>query len=106
MTLMPVVNISVFESSWSKLGALRWIGQRSLTSKRSPSLRLSTSPVTLNTWPLVMSPTGTEMASPVSFTSAPRTRPSVGFIAIARTMLSPTCWATSRVSVRVSPWKS
>ncbi|CAM5257307.1 hypothetical protein SHIRM173S_06844 [Streptomyces hirsutus] len=29
MTLTPVSNISVFDSSSSKFGALRWIGQRS-----------------------------------------------------------------------------
>ena len=59
MTLMPVSNIVVLDSSWSKAGALRWMGQRSVTSNVSPSLRLRTSPVTLKTWPLVMSPTGT-----------------------------------------------
>ena len=37
MTLMPVSNIWVLDSSWSKAGALRWIPQRSLTSKVSPS---------------------------------------------------------------------
>ena len=57
-------------------------------------------PRVFHTWPLVTSPTGTEIASPVSRTSAPRTRPSVGCIEMARTMLSPMCWATSRVSVR------
>ena len=41
------------------------------------------------------------IGAPVSRTSAPRTRPSVGCIEIARTMLSPRCWATSRVSVLV-----
>ena len=49
MTLMPVWNIWVFDSSWSKAGALRWMPQRSLTSNCSPSLRLSTWPVALNT---------------------------------------------------------
>ncbi len=55
----------------------------------------------LNTWPLVMSPTGTVIASPVSVTAVPRTMPSVGCIEMARTRLSPMCWATSRVSVRL-----
>ena len=32
MTLMPVSNISVFDSSLSKLGASRWIDQRSVIS--------------------------------------------------------------------------
>ncbi len=53
----------------------------------------------LNTWPLVTSPTGTEIGPPVSRTATPRTMPSVGFIEIARTRLSPMCCATSRVSV-------
>ena len=35
----------------------------------------------------------------MSVTSAPRTRPSVGCSAIVRTMSSPMCCATSRVSV-------
>ena len=61
----------------------------------------SVSPSTLNTWPLVTSPTGTEIGPPVSVTTAPRTMPSVGRIEIARTMLSPMCWATSMVSVFV-----
>src|SRR4051812_14466608 len=39
------------------------------------------------------------MAEPVSRTSAPRTRPSVGCMEMVRTTLSPRCWATSRVSV-------
>jgi hypothetical protein len=101
MTLIPVSNIWVRDSSWSKAGALRWMPQRSVASKRSPSLRLSTSPIALNTWPLVLSPTGTVMGPPVSVTTAPRTMPSVGCIEMARTRLSPRCWATSSVSVRV-----
>src|SRR3954467_12679401 len=99
MTLIPVSNISVLDSSWSKAGALRWMPQRSLTSSVSPSSRLRHSPRALNTCPLVTSPTGTEIGPPVSRTSAPRTRPSVGCIEMVRTTLSPRCWATSRVSV-------
>ncbi len=49
MTLMPVSNIWVLDSSWSKAGALRWMPQRSLTSSFSPSSRLRQSPVALNT---------------------------------------------------------
>src|SRR3954451_18024367 len=101
MTLMPVSNICVRASSWSKAGALRWMPQRSVAWKRSPSLRLSTSPIALKTWPLVLSPTGTVIGPPVSVTTAPRTMPSVGCIEMARTRLSPRCWATSRVSIRV-----
>ena len=81
----------------------RWIGQRSVISIFSPGSAFSRSPVTFQTWPLVTSPTGTEMAPPVSRTSWPRTRPSVGFSAMARTTSSPRCWATSRVISVVSP---
>ena len=59
-------------------------------------------PRALKTWPLVTSPTGTEIGAPVSCTGAPRTRPSVGFSEMARTVLSPMWPATSRVRVRVS----
>ena len=102
MTLMPVSSISVFDSSWSKAGALRWISQRSLISSE-PAGTSSVSPRAFHTWPLVMSPTGTAMARPVSTTGAPRTRPSVGCIEMALTMLSPRCWATSNVRVFSSP---
>ena len=60
----------------------------------------------LNTLPSVTSPTGTVIDSPVSVTWPPRTRPSVGFIEMARTMPSPMCWATSRMIVLVSPLSS
>src|SRR3954453_22568878 len=103
MTLMPVSNIWVFDSSWSNAGALRWMPHRSLTSSSSPSARLRHSPSVLNTCPSVASPTGTVIGPPVSLTCAPRTRPSVGCSEIARTMPSPMCWATSRERGRVSP---
>ncbi|CAB4935092.1 unannotated protein [freshwater metagenome] len=106
MTLMPVSNIWVLDSSWSNAGALRWMPQRSAGSKVSPSLRLSTSPVVLNTLPSVASPTGTVIEAPVSTTWPPRTRPSVGFMEMARTMPSPMCWATSRMIDLVSPLSS
>src|SRR6187551_832908 len=97
MTLMPVSRISVLPSSWSKAGALRWMPHCSPSRPRPGTSRQS--PRALNTWPLTTSPTGTEIALPVSRTGAPRTRPSVGCIEIVRTRLSPRCWATSRVSV-------
>ena len=102
MTLMPVSNIVVRASSWSKAGALRWMAHRSSTSSSSPSSRFMQSPVTLNTRPSVTSPTGTEIGPPLSVTSAPRTMPSVGFIEIERTMPSPMCCATSSTIVWVS----
>src|SRR3954454_15881821 len=97
MTLMPVSSISVRPSSWSNRGACRWIVQCGASLPYPGVSRHS--PRALNTWPLVASPTGTEIAEPVSVTSAPRTRPSVGCMEIVRTTLSPRCWATSRVSV-------
>src|ERR1700730_5096302 len=60
------------------------------------------SPSVLNTWPLTPSPTGTEIESPVSITSTPRTSPSVGCIEMVRTRLSPKCSATSSVNVFAS----
>ncbi len=102
MTLMPVSSISVLDSSWSNAGALRWMPQRSLISSDAVGAS-SASPRAFHTWPLVMSPTGTAMDSPLSVTGAPRTRPSVGCMEMARIMLSPRCWATSKVRVFSSP---
>ena len=100
MTLMPVGNICALGSSESNAGAGRWISQRSWTSTDGTSRG---SPSTLKTWPSVASPTGTEMPGPVLRTAVPRTRPSVGFMAMARTRLSPICWATSAVTTMSSP---
>src|SRR5664279_3737291 len=97
MTLMPVGNISVLLSSSANGGGSRWIDQRSVRSSWSAAIS-SGSPRVLNTWPRVTSPTGTVMGEPVSVTSEPRTSPSVGCSAMARTMSSPMCCATSRVS--------
>src|SRR5487761_2281371 len=43
------------------------------------------------------------MPRPVWRTTAPRTNPSVGFMQTQRTRPSPICWATSPVTVMVSP---
>ena len=43
--------------------------------------------------------TGTVMGPPVSFTEAPRWRPSVELMAMQRTTSSPTCCKTSAISV-------
>src|SRR6266550_241844 len=56
------------------------------------------SPITFMMRPSVPSPTGTAIAWPVSTTSLPRTRPSVESIATVRTVDSPRCCATSRIS--------
>ena len=101
MTLIPVTNISVRGSSWSSGGGSRWIGHRTVMSSDEVGTS-SVSPRALNTCPLVTSPTGTSIGAPVLITSVPRTMPSVGSIETARTMLSPMCCSTSKVSIRVS----
>ena len=59
-------------------------------SSLSTGPRVSTgSPNTLRTRPSVAGPTGMVIVSPVSTASMPRTTPSVGDMAIARTTLSP-----------------
>src|SRR5438874_4971886 len=100
MTLMPVSSIWVRGSSSSNGGGSRWIGQYVSASTASTSRG---SPRTLNTWPSVAGPTGIFMEAPVFRTGEPRTTPSVGRMATARTMLSPTCSATSQVIDEVSP---
>ncbi len=55
-------------------------------------------PRTSNTRPSVTSPTGTEIAAPVSRTAVPRARPSVVVMATARTQLLPRCCCTSHTS--------
>ncbi len=102
MTLMPVTSSSVRDSSWSKAGDGRWMPHRSSIFSDEVGTS-SVSPSAFHTWPLTTSPTGTEIGAPVSVTAWPRTRPSVGCMEMARTMLSPRCWATSRVSAFVSP---
>jgi hypothetical protein len=103
MTLMPVSNICARASSWSKGGASRWISHRSSMPVTSASVMSSGSPITFHTWPSVPSPTGTVMPWPVLRTTAPRVRPSVGLRQTARARPSPICWATSAVTVIVSP---
>src|SRR5919202_3802805 len=53
------------------------------------------SPMTFMMRPSVPSPTGTAMGWPVSLTAWPRVRPSVESMAMARTVFSPRCCATS-----------
>src|SRR4051794_30753445 len=103
MTLMPVWNTSARGSSESNAGASRWISQRSVTPSSGWPPVSRGSPITLNTWPRVTSPTGTLMPAPVFTTMAPRLRPSVGFRATTRTRLSPICWATSPVMTTAWP---
>ena len=102
MTLMPVSNIWVVGSSWSKEGGGRWISHSSSTERSARSASRQ-SPRTFQTWPRVALPTGIVMPLPRLRTAAPRVRPSVGRMAMARTRLSPICWATSALTAWVSP---
>ena len=61
------------------------------------------SPSTFSTRPSVAGPTGTEIGAPVSITSMPRCKPSVGFIATVRTRPSPRCCSTSATMSIFSP---
>jgi hypothetical protein len=51
----------------------------------------------------VAGPTGIEIGAPVSSTSMPRCKPSVGFIATVRTRPSPRCCSTSVMMSIFSP---
>ena len=77
----------------------RWIGQRSVMSSRGrrhvQRLAERVEDVALGD----VADRHRDRRSRCRVTAAPRTRPSVGCMEIARTMLSPMCWATSRVSV-------
>ena len=100
MTLMPVSNISVLDSSWSKGGDGRWIGQRSLMSRL---LSFDVQRLAEHVEDVALGDVADRHRDRRAgvVTGAPRTRPSVGCIAMARTWLSPMCCATSRVSVIV-----
>src|SRR5829696_3192621 len=100
MTLMPVSKTSVVGCSSSKVGASRWIGQRSSALTSSPSSM--TSPRTLKILRRVASPTGTLIGAPVSSTSIPRASPSVVSMATARTRSLPRCWWTSAIRSKAS----
>ena len=94
MTLMPVWKTSIVGSSSSRVGAGRWIGQRSLASTSSPSS--IGSPRTLKMRPRVGSPTGTEIGARCP--RRPRAAsPSVESMATARTRSLPRCCWTSAI---------
>jgi len=95
ITLIPVSNTSVTEDWSLNFGGSRWIDHLS-SPFASPSPSIG-SPTTSNILPRTFSPTATEIGAPVSVTSSPRFSPSVLFIAIHRTCLSPKCCATSSV---------
>ena len=101
---MPVSNISDRGSRSANGGDGRWMSQYALMPSVTGSPLVSRgSPMTLNTWPSTPGPTGTVIPWPVFLTGVPRRRPSVGFMQMARTRLSPMCWATSAVMRMVSP---
>src|SRR6478752_859854 len=102
MTLMPVSNICLRGSSSSNGGASRWMSQCSIPSNLEESASRA-SPHTLKMWPSTSSPTGICSPWPVLRTGAPRVRPSVGRMQMARTRLPPICWATSASTLMVSP---
>ena len=95
-TFIPVSSISCDVACSSKLGAGLWIAHFSSVCGGSTSS--IGSPSTLNILPSVFSPTGTEIGAPVAIASMPRTRPSVGPMAIHLTVSSPRCCATSTTS--------
>ncbi len=96
ITFIPVSKTSDFDDCSVKSGALRWIGYFLVTF--GSGFSSIASPITLNMRPSVISPTGTEMGAPVSFTSMPLSRPSVDPMATARTVPEPKCCCTSRTS--------
>jgi len=100
ITLIPVSKISDSVDCSSKEGAFLWIGSYSFTF--GGSFSSIGSPRTLNIRPNVSSPTGTQIGAPVATASMPRTRPSVGPMAIQRTVSSPKCCATSTTSLSPS----
>ena len=102
MTLMPVSNMRADGSRASNDGASRWISQRSMSAKSALSASRA-SPHAFQMWPSTRSPTGTVMPWPVLRTAVPRVRPSVGFMQMARTRPSPSCWATSASTLVTSP---
>ena len=96
MTLMPVASISVPIVRFSNSGA-GWCMGRNLERSRVGRLSMA-SPMTLSSRPLIWSPVGTAMGCPRSSTLTPRCRPSVLSIATQRTVSSPMCCSTSRMS--------
>ena len=92
--MMPVTSTSLLVDWLVKAGGALWMGSRR-TYLTGPASSTG-SPVTLMMRPRTVSPTGTEMGALVFSTLAPRTRPSVESMAMARTVFSPMCRETSR----------
>jgi hypothetical protein len=96
ITLMPVGSRSTEGESSSNFGAFEWIG-RSSPPGMGPASSIGR-PSTSMMRPSVPVPTGTEIGAPVGLTAMPRRRPSEEPIAMVRTMPSPSCCCTSKVS--------
>mmetsp|Transcript_149679 Transcript_149679/g.363554 ORF Transcript_149679/g.363554 Transcript_149679/m.363554 type:complete len:329 (-) Transcript_149679:10-996(-) len=97
-TLIPVMRISSALPMSASVGGSTWMGARlSVGIGPRPSMA---SPTTSMMRPSVSGPTGTEMGAPVSATSRPRAKPSVGPRAMVRTALSPRCCATSSTTLK------
>ena len=96
-TLIPVSKTSLFVLCSSNGGGSLWIDQVCLASIGSPSS--ITSPITFKILPRTSSPTGTLIGLPRATASKPRLSPSLISIAIVLTRLSPTCAATSNISL-------
>ena len=101
MTLMPVTSTSAEVDCSEKLGASRWM-TLVVSAAIGPASSIG-SPMTFMMRPSVAGPTGTVMPAPVSTTSWPRVRPSVVSMAMARTVFSPRCWATSSTRRKGAP---
>ncbi len=96
MTLMPVNSTSWDVVRSSNLGGSRWMGRAfSRSSSAMPSMA---SPVTFITRPRICAPTGMAMGRYVFSTASPRLRPSVESMATQRTVSSPMCCCTSRIT--------
>src|SRR4051812_20784577 len=100
MTLMPVTSTSAEVVCSAKDGASRWI-EAEKGELIGPASSIG-SPMTFMMRPRQAGPTGTVIERPVSVTGWPRVRPSVVSMAMARTVFSPRCWATS--STRRKGW--
>src|SRR5579859_4000814 len=90
---MPVTSTSAEVDCSAKDGASRWIEEVKVVAI-GPASSIG-SPMTFMMRPSVAGPTGTVIGRPVSNTGWPRVRPSVVSMAMARTVFSPRCWATS-----------
>ena len=96
-TFIPVSNTDTSVAWSSKLGGFLCIGHLSSGASTSPNPSIG-SPRVLNNLPKVASPTGTDIAFPVSITSFPLLKPSVGPNAIHLTQLFPICCSTSKTN--------